>query len=143
MTLQVWYIVVMQGEKKNVLPYVIGAFLVVLLGVGMAWILSTKVLNGSNEKAAPGVSVTSKEAGKLDPNVKYDTATGILQKGGINGEGTYHLVRDGGAAKYVYLTSSMIDLGMFVDKKVEIWGETLASKKAGWLMDVAKVQVTE
>jgi len=36
----------------------------------------------------------------------------------------------------------VIDLSGFVDKKVEIWGETLAAKKAGWLMDVAKVKVS-
>ena len=52
-------------------------------------------------------------------------------------------MREGGTAKYVYLTSSMIDLSLFVGKKVEIWGETLASKKAGWLMDVARIQVTQ
>lgn len=133
----------MQPTQKSVLPYVIGASLVVLAGIGTAWILSSKILNGSNSsKAAPGVVVTSTSAGKLDPNVKYDTATGILQSGGINGEGTYHLVREGGVSKYVYLTSSMIDLSLFVDKKIQVWGETLASKKAGWLMDVAKVQVT-
>lgn len=134
----------MQPEKKSVAPLIIGAFLVVLVGVVSAYLLSSKVFNsGSSGKAAPGVTVTSKEAGKLDPNIKYDTATGILQEGGINGEGTYHLVREGGAAKYVYLTSSMIDLSLFVNKKVDIWGETLASKKAGWLMDVSKVRVAE
>lgn len=135
----------MQSTKKNVFPFILGAFLVVLVGVGTAWILSSRIVNKSSgsDKAAPGVSVTSKEAGKLDPNIKYDTASGVLQEGGINGEGTYHLVREGGASKYVYLTSSMIDLSLFVNKKVDIWGETLASKKAGWLMDVAKIRVSE
>jgi hypothetical protein len=41
------------------------------------------------------------------------------------------------------LTSSVIDLSLFLDKNVQIWGETLASKKAGWLMDVAKIQVVK
>lgn len=91
----------------------------------------------------PDVKITSTEAGKLDPSIKYDTATGILKVGGINGEGTYHLEREGGASKYVYLTSSMVDLSSFVDKKVDIWGETLASKKAGWLMDVSKIKVAQ
>jgi hypothetical protein len=135
----------MQSERKSVFPLIIGAFLVVLAGVTAAWLISSKVINksGTSSKSAPGVKVTSTEAGKLDPNIKYDTATGTLQSGGINGEGTYHLVREGGTAKYVYLTSSMIDLSLFVGKKVEIWGETLASKKAGWLMDVARIQVTQ
>ncbi len=135
----------MQEGRKSVSSFVIGAFLVVLAGVVAAWILSSKVINkgGSPGKAAPGVKVTSTEAGKLDPSVKYDTAQGILKEGGINGEGTYHLEREGGASKNVYLTSSMVDLGLFLGKKVEIWGETIASKKAGWLMDVAKIKVTE
>lgn len=129
--------------KKSVLPLVIGAFVIVLLGVGTAKLISSKFLGISNDssKVATGAKVTSTEAGKLDPNIKYDTATGILKVGGANGEGTYHLEREGGISKYVYLTSSMVDLNLFVDKNVQIWGETIASKKAGWLMDVAKVQV--
>lgn len=135
----------MQEQRKNVLPYIVGAFVVVLSGVLVAWLLSSKVIksNSNSGKAAPGVKVTSTEAGKLDPNVKYDTASGTLKIGGINGEGTYHLEREGGASKYVYLTSSMVDLSLFEGKTVEIWGETLASKKAGWLMDVAKIKVTQ
>ncbi|EKE12240.1 MAG: hypothetical protein ACD_13C00249G0004 [uncultured bacterium] len=135
----------MESQRKNVLPFVIGAFLVVLAGVVTAWVLSSKVMNKNETsgKGAPGVKVTSTEAGKLDPNIKYDTAEGMLKEGGANGEGTYHLEREGGVSKNVYLTSSMVDLNLFTGKKVQIWGETLASKKAGWLMDVAKIQVTE
>lgn len=103
------------------------------------------MMNGgvTSTKVVPGVKTTSTQAGNLDPEVEYDTATGILQDGGLNGEGTYHLVREGGASKYVYLTSSTIDLSLFVNKNIEIWGQTLASKKVGWLMDVAKVQVSQ
>jgi hypothetical protein len=127
---------------KKIWPYIIGAFIVVVVGVGTAWMIAGKMTRSSSTAAAPGAKVTSTEAGTLDPKVKYDTATGILATGGLNGEGTFHLVRDGGTSKYVYLTSSVVDLNNFVDKKVQIWGETLASKKVGWLMDVAKVQVT-
>lgn len=134
----------MQEGRKSVSSFVIGAFLVVLAGVVTAWVLSSKVINKRDSgKAAPGVKVTSTEAGKLDPSIKYDNAQGVLKEGGINGEGTYHLEREGGASKNVYLTSSMVDLSRFTGKKVEIWGETIASKKAGWLMDVAKIKVTE
>jgi len=129
------------GSKK-VIPYVVGAFLVVLIGIGTAWVISRSMVKGTSGVVAPGAKVTSTEAGALDPKIKYDTAQGILQEGGIDNEGTFHLVREGGPSKYVYLTSSVVDLKNFVDKKVQIWGETLASKKAGWLMDVAKVQVT-
>ncbi len=118
--------------------------MVVVLGVGSAWLISSKLINKTGiPAAAPGAKVTSKEAGMLDPKVKYDTATGDLKEGGIANEGTHHLERDGGPSQNVYLTSSVIDLQSFVGKKVEIWGETLASKKAGWLMDVAKVRVVQ
>ena len=128
---------------KKFWPYIVGGLLVVLVGVGTAKILSGKMSRGSSAGAAPGAKVTSTSAGVLDPTVKYDTATGVLQTGGLNGEGTYHLVRDGGASHYVYLISSVVDLNAFVNKNVQIWGETEASKKVGWLMDVAKVQVTQ
>ena len=116
--------------------------MVVFVGVGTAWMISGKMAKRAQTGAAPGAKVTSTEAGVLDPKIKYDTATGTLTTGGINGEGTFHLVREGGPSHYVYLTSSVVDLNNFVDKKVQIWGETLASKKAPWLMDVAKIQVT-
>jgi hypothetical protein len=128
---------------KKFWPYIVGGLLVVLVGVGTAKILSGKMSRGGSTGAAPGAKVTSTSAGVLDPTVKYDTATGVLQTGGLNGEGTYHLVRDGGASHYVYLISSVVDLNAFVNKNVQIWGETEASKKVGWLMDVAKVQVTQ
>jgi hypothetical protein len=125
------------GSKK-VWPLVVGVAIVVLAGVGSAWGISRLFI-----RTVPPVKVTSTEAGTLDPKVKYDTAEGILQEGGIGNEGTFHLVREGGPSKYVYLTSSVVDLRNFLDKKVDVWGETLASKKAGWLMDVAKVKIAE
>ena len=126
---------------KKVWPYIVGAFLVVLVGIGTAWTISGRTTGGKSSAVVPGAKVSSTEAGVLDPKVKYDTAQGILQEGGIGNEGTFHLVREGGPSKYVYLTSSMVDLRNFIDKKIEIWGQTLASKKAGWLMDVAKVKI--
>jgi hypothetical protein len=128
-------------QIKKFWPYILGGLLVVLVGVGTAKLISGRMAGGNPAGAAPGAKVTSTSAGTLDPKVKYDTATGTLQTGGLNGEGTFHLVRDGGASHYVYLTSSVVDLNVFVNKNVQIWGETLASKKVGWLMDVAKVQV--
>jgi hypothetical protein len=127
---------------NKVWPYIAGAFAVVILGVGSAWLISSKLINKS-VGAAPGAKVTSTEAGMLDANTKYDNATGDLKDGGIGNEGTHHLERDGGPSHFVYLTSSVIDLSSFVGKKVQIWGQTLASKKAGWLMDVAKIQVVQ
>lgn len=132
------------SSSQKIWPYIVGAFLVVILGVGGAWLISAKVLNsGSSSVAAPGVKATSTEAGTLDPNITYDDAEGDLKEGGINGQGTHHLEREGGESHYVYLTSSVVNLNSFVGKKVHVWGQTLASKKAGWLMDVAKIQVVQ
>lgn len=132
-----------KGEIKKLWPYIVGAFLVVLVGVGVAWAISGKMVKSGSSTAAPGAKSTSIEAGVLDPKIKYDTAEGVLEEGGIDNEGTFHLVRDGGPSKNVYLTSSMLDLNNFVGKKVEIWGQTFASKKAGWLMDVAKIKIIQ
>ena len=131
-------------DLKKMWPYIAGAFLVVVAGVGTAWLLSGKVLGGGGSKAvAPGATKTVNEAGILDPNADYTNAVGTLVEEGIGDEGTHHLEREGGSSKNVYLTSSVIDLQSFVGKKVEVWGETLASKKAGWLMDIVKIKVTE
>lgn len=70
-----------------------------------------------------------------------DTATGILEAGGVEGEGTHKLVRDGGPSQTAYLTSSVLDLDLFIGKKVQIWGQTMQAKKAGWLMDVGRVKI--
>jgi hypothetical protein len=130
-------------SKNKIWPYVVAAFAIVILGVGSAWLISSKVISRNGNGGAPGVKVTSTGAGMLDSNTKYDTATGDLKDGGISGQGTQHLERDGGPSHYVYLTSSVVDLSGFVGKKVQVWGQTLASKKAPWLMDVAKVQVVQ
>jgi hypothetical protein len=72
-----------------------------------------------------------------------DTAEGVLDKGGLNGEGSHKLLRPGGKSQTVYLTSSVIDLDQFIGHRVKIWGETFAGQKVGWLMDVGRVQVLE
>ena len=52
-------------------------------------------------------------------------------------------MRPGGPSQNVYLTSSVVDLNLFVDHKVQIWGESFAAHKAGWLMDVGRVKILE
>ncbi len=72
-----------------------------------------------------------------------DHATGVVKKGGVNGEGTHTLDREGGVDQDAALTSSVIDLDLFVDKEVEVKGETNASRKAGWFMDVGSIKILE
>ncbi|MDO8269715.1 MAG: hypothetical protein Q7T54_03530, partial [Candidatus Levybacteria bacterium] len=62
-------------------------------------------------------------------------------EGGIDGEGEYHLERPGGDSQNVYMSSSTVDLAQFTGRKVKVWGQTNSAQKAGWLMDVGKVEV--
>ncbi|HWY79092.1 MAG TPA: hypothetical protein VNW29_01915 [Candidatus Sulfotelmatobacter sp.] len=89
----------------------------------------------------PNAPIKGKVYGNGDTSVFKDTTEGILQNGGLAGEGQYHLVRPGGASQNVYLTSATVDLSQFINQKVKVWGATQAAKKAGWLMDVGKIQV--
>jgi hypothetical protein len=133
-----------KGPSKATLMLVLGAFLVVLVGVGSGWLISGRPkISGPSEEAAPGATTSKTEAGIADEATFRDSAEGLLVEGGIEGEGTHHLDRDLGEEKYVYLTSTVIDLESFVGKKVKVWGETIAARKAGWLMDVGKVKVIE
>jgi hypothetical protein len=112
--------------------------------VGTGWLISGRSsASGTPKEAAPGATSSKTEAGIADEATFRDSAEGLLVEGGIEGEGTHHLDRDLGEEKYVYLTSTVIDLQSFVGKKVQVWGETIAGKKAGWLMDVGKVKVIE
>lgn len=81
--------------------------------------------------------------GIIDEETFRDTASGKLVAGGINGEGSHHLIREGGKSQYVYLTSSIIDLDQFIDRQVKVWGETFEAQKAGWLMDVGRLEILE
>jgi hypothetical protein len=128
------------GGKKTLFTF--GAVLgVVLVGVLTGWLLSGKSQSSSSVLPGSGASVSQTEAGLKEE--KGDTAEGTLEEGGIGGEGTHHLVRDGGPSKYVYLTSTVIDLQGFVGKKVKVWGETISARKAGWLMDVTKLRTIQ
>jgi len=83
------------------------------------------------------------EFGLKDKQTFKDMAIGVLKEGGVDGEGTHHLEREGGVSQNVYLTSSVLDLHQFVGRKVQIWGETFSAQKAGWLMDVGKLKVLD
>ncbi|MFA5749874.1 MAG: hypothetical protein WC895_01480 [Candidatus Shapirobacteria bacterium] len=80
--------------------------------------------------------------GDLNKNFK-DSAIGVIEKGNINGEGTHILNRDGGVTQRASLTSSTVDLDIFVGKKVEVKGETNKSNKTAWLMDVGSIKLLE
>ena len=79
--------------------------------------------------------------GQKNDKLCPDKAEGTIKSGGIDGEGTHHLVRKGGKDQYVYLTSSTVDLSLVENKKVVVWGKTYAAKTAGWLMDICYLEV--
>jgi len=125
---------------------IIALIVVILLGVGTGYIFSkigsTNNLNGV-EESVDTAKESKKVVGSSDTKTFKDTAIGALKSGGINGEGAYHLVRPGGDSQNVYLTSSIVDLSTYVDKKIKVWGQTQKAQAAGWLMDVGRVEVLE
>jgi hypothetical protein len=142
-----------KGLRMRVVGLVGVFVLIILAGVGTGFGLNN-IVNGnslpkSNEVVgAPGTLSSSQiEVGKtygIEDTKKYpDTSDGIIQKGGMDGEGTHHLIRPGGKSQTVYMTSSTLDLDLFVGHKVQVRGETFSAQKAAWFMDVASVKVAE
>lgn len=120
-----------------------GAVVIVIVGSAAGYLLSGGKPMVAGSSVAPGVINTDKEVGVSDTATFSDTAQGVIQAGGLNGEGTHQLVRDGGPSQTVYLVSSIVDLDQFVGKKVEVRGQTVKGQKAAWLMDVGKVKILE
>lgn len=121
------------GIGIMILGIISGYFLSSMFSKNLLFLRSEEKKNVSGE--------TKKIVGSLDTKTFRDSAEGILEVGSINGEGTHKLIRPGGESQTVYLTSSVLDLNQFVGKKVRVFGETFAAKKAGWLMDVGKVEI--
>lgn len=116
---------------------------VVLAGIGAGYLFSGVGKKTAEIGTTGEIKVGKNEAGIADESKFSTTTEGILEEGGIGGEGTYHLVRGIGPSQYAYLTSSVVDMSPFVGKKVQVWGETMSGKKAGWLIDVGKIKVIE
>lgn len=122
-----------------------GAVLIVLAGLISGYFLSNKqaekAIFWSGGKAA--AIKKGMEFGSKDTKTFKDKAVGIVEKGGIDSEGSHKLIREGGPSQTAYLTSSIVNLDDLVGRKVEVWGETYKGQKAGWLMDVGRVKVLE
>lgn len=113
----------------------------VVLGSGTGYLLS-------QNKEGASFSVVPSENPKTaqqDTRTFRDFAEGMIQKIPPSKnpneyiEGTHVLVREG--ALPVTLTSSVVDLTQYEGKKVRVLGETQKALKAGWLMDIGKVEV--
>lgn len=135
-----------QGESLVSMKVLFVLLLVAVIGIGSGFVLSkvikrgpaAGVTSGNNSSITKGMTI-----GSDDTKTFKDTAEGTEKEGGIQGEGQFHLVRPGGDSQNVYLTSSLVDLSLFVNRKIKVWGETQKAKYAGWLMDVGRVEVEE
>ena len=124
----------------------IGIFLIIsVLGIAGGFFLSKNSSKSSDVKNTMSANEMVKSATEVGSTNKAfsDSATGIIKIGGLNGEGTHKLEREGGPSQTVYLISSVVDLNEFDGKKVEIWGQTLKASKVPWLMDVGRVKMIE
>ncbi len=118
---------------------------VILLGAGTGYFLGQQGGIGGKNITQTVVNKEDIKKGTIegtsDTSTFKDSAEGTLKEGGIDGEGAFHLERPGGESQYVYLTSSIVDLSKYIDKKIKVWGETQKAQKAGWLMDVGRIEV--
>lgn len=104
--------------------------------------MAGNVYQGKAIQAVAGTTIKTGDVfGSANTTDFKDSAQGFMVAGGIGGEGSDHLLRAGGANQTVYLTSSVTDLSKFEGMEVKVWGETFQGQKAGWLMDVGRVQV--
>lgn len=133
-------------EKKGsffTLQIILAISAAIVLGIVTGFIISRQSTSVAKITTPAKGSEVSKGAivGSNDTKTFKDSAEGVLEEGGIEGEGQYHLVRPGGDSQNVYLTSSTVDLGQYKKKKVKVWGATQTAKSAGWLMDVGRLEV--
>lgn len=147
-----------QASKKSFITYLLPMGLIaVILGVGAGYFLSAKLTSGpamgSTQQAKTAQTETAKSGeakvavgmvfGDKDASAFPDTAVGVLVAGGKEGEGSHHLLREGGESQNVYLTSSAVNLDQFINHKITVRGQTNSARKAGWLLDVGQVKVEE
>lgn len=133
-------------ERKNwpqILAISLGIILMISAGIFSGYFLVQKGKGKAPEGGKPKIIKTEKMVGSTDIKTFRDSTEGVLEKGGLDGEGSHKLIRPGGESQTAYLTSSIVDLDQFVGKKVRVWGETFKAQKAGWLMDVGKIELLE
>ncbi|OGH18025.1 MAG: hypothetical protein A3F31_03760 [Candidatus Levybacteria bacterium RIFCSPHIGHO2_12_FULL_38_12] len=128
--------------------FIMALVFVILLGITSGYVVVSNSTSSPSSPQASNITSSSQISkgivvGSNDAKTFKDSTEGVLKNGGIDGEGQYHLVRPGGDSQDVYLTSSIVDLSAFIDKKIKVNGQTQAARKAGWLMDVGRVEVLE
>ncbi|MBP9813670.1 hypothetical protein KBC80_00620 [Candidatus Woesebacteria bacterium] len=115
--------------------------LLLLLGVSTGYLLVSKTSLGNAATAGTSIN-TPKVVGVKDAIFK-DCATGVIEKEGMDGEGTHKLIREGGPSQTAYLLSSVVDMDQYVNLKVKVCGQTVAAKNVSWLMDIGRLELLE
>lgn len=134
------------SKKPFPVKLIAGLIVIIIAGTLSGYGLFNLKGGGGAKKLKTEVSGTAavgESYGVEDTKVFTDSAEGEITLGGIDGEGSHHLIREGGESQYVYLTSSIIDLDQFVGRKVKVWGQTFEAQKAGWLMDVGRLEIVK
>ena len=127
--------------------FIAGIVIFIILGSAAGY-FAANINNSTKSSATASPEDTSeilkgKTFGSNDTDTFKDSAEGVVKEGGVDGEGQFHLVRPGGESQNVYMTSSLVDLSLFTGRKIKVWGQTQTARKAGWLMDVGKVEVLD
>ncbi|MDO5561259.1 MAG: hypothetical protein Q4G02_00575 [bacterium] len=140
--------------KKQTTQIIILSVIALIIGLGGSYFFKQKsgtdAEGGANFAGGSAIATVAEEGkvkngdifGSNNADEFKDSAQGYLTAGGIGDEeGSHSLLRAGGASQTVYLTSSVTDLDKFVGMEIKVWGETFSGQKAGWLMDVGRVEV--
>lgn len=134
--------------KTSNIGFIVAAIVAIAAGVGTGYgsfklyAKSAGVPTETIDQVATTGSIKDGDTfGSTNTESFKDDATGYLEAGGLDGEGTHKLLRPGGPSQTVYLTSSVTDLSKLEGMQVEVWGETFKGQKAGWLMDVGRIEV--
>lgn len=127
--------------KKNRFIVMFVYIVLLLLGVGTGYLLVSKTSLGNAVTAGKAIN-TPKVVGVKDATFK-DCATGVIEKEGMDGEGTHKLIREGGPSQTAYLLSSVVDMDQYVGLKVKVCGQTIAAKNVSWLMDIGRLELLE
>lgn len=123
--------------------FVVILIFALLSGVGTGYILAS---TSPGRKIGSQISLNENpKTAQQDAKTFRDFAEGKItkkeepKKAGEYTEGTHLLIRDN--AVPVALTSSVVDLSEYENKKVKVYGETQKALKEGWLMDVGRIEV--
>lgn len=129
--------------KKQIIVMLTVYIVLILLGVGTGYVLASKgaALPVGSVVNTEGTGESDRVVGIQDASKYSNCPVGTLEADGIEGEGTHHLVREGGPSQTAYLMSSLIDLDQYVGLTVKVCGTTMQARTAPWLMDVERLEL--